>query len=61
MNINEFLEIADEFFSVIHPNYCDDYIEEDKEDKEDKEDNEDNKSEFWSICEDFFQQIGPQI
>ena len=52
MNINEFLEIADEFFSVLHPNYCDDYIEEDKED---------NKSEFWSICKEFFQQIGPQI
>lgn len=25
MNINEFLEIADKFFTIIHPNFCEDY------------------------------------
>ncbi len=49
MNINEFLEIVEEFFDLIHPNFCDDYVE------------EDNEFNLWKICEEFFEQIGPQI
>jgi hypothetical protein len=49
MNISEFLDIAEEFFGIMHPNYCEDYIEENYE------------SELWKICEEFFEQMGPQI
>jgi hypothetical protein len=49
MNINELLYIAKEFFEIIHPNFCDDYIEENDE------------LELWKLCEDFFQQIGQQF
>ena len=49
MNINEFLEIVEEFFDLMHPNFCDDYVE------------DINKCQLWTICDDFFQQIGPQV
>jgi hypothetical protein len=49
MNINEFLEMAEMFFAMKHPNYCEDYIE------------EHNESELWDIIEEFFQQIHPQV
>jgi hypothetical protein len=49
MDINEFLEIAGRFFDMKHPNYCEDYIEENDE------------SELWKIIEDFFEQIRPQV
>lgn len=49
MNINEFFEIAERFFELMNPNLCEDYIEENEE------------SELWKLCEDFFDQMGPQI
>lgn len=41
MNINELLYIAKEFFEIIHPNFCEDYVEENEEFK------------LWKLCEDF--------
>lgn len=49
MNINEFLDIAEEFFDMMHPNFCDDYVE------------ENNECQLWKICEEFFEQIGQQF
>ena len=49
MNINELLEIAEEFFDNMHPNFCEDYVEQNEE------------FELWKLCEDFFSQIGQQI
>lgn len=49
MNINEFLEIAGRFFDMKHPNFSEDYIEENDE------------SELWKICEEFFEQMRPQV
>lgn len=49
MNINELFELAEEFFDLINPNICEDYVEENEE------------SEIWKLCEEFFEQIGPQI
>jgi len=49
MNINEFFDIAQEFFDTLNPNFCEDYFEENSE------------CEFLKICEEFFYQIGPQI
>ena len=49
MNINEFFDIAEEFFDTLNPKFCEDYFEENSE------------GEFWKICEDFFEEIGPQI
>ena len=46
MNINGILE---ELFDNIAPNFCEDYVEENKE------------FEFWTMCEDFFSQIGQQF
>lgn len=47
MNINEFLIIAEEFFDIVHPNFCEDFVQDSVE------------SEFWTICEEFFQEINP--
>jgi hypothetical protein len=52
MNIIEFLEIAGRFFDMKHPNFCEDYIE---------ENDENNESELWKICEEFFEQMRPQV
>jgi hypothetical protein len=49
MNINEFLDIAEEFFGIMHPNFCDDYVE------------KNNECQLWTICEEFFEQIGQQV
>ncbi len=49
MNITEIFCIIENFFDLIHPNFCDDYVE------------EDNEFNLWKICEEFFEQIGPQI
>ena len=49
MNINEFLDIAEEFFGIMHPNFCDEYIE------------ENNECQLLKICEEFFQQMGQQV
>jgi ferritin len=49
MNINELLEIAEEFFDNMHPNFCEDYVEQNEE------------SELWKLCEDFFSQMGQQV
>ncbi len=49
MNINELLEIAEEFFDNMHPNFCENYIEINYEDV----------SEFWRITGEFFDQIHP--
>jgi len=49
VSINEFFEIAEKFFAMKHPTYFEDYIE------------DNNESELWKICEEFFEQIGPQI
>jgi hypothetical protein len=49
MNINEFFDIAEEFFDKLNPKFCEDYFEENIE------------FELWKICEEFFQQIGQQI
>ena len=49
MNINEFFDIAEDFFDTLNPNFCEDYFEENIE------------CEFLKICEEFFYQIGPQI
>ena len=49
MNINDFLALAKEFFDQLNPNFCEDYIE--------------GPEEFavWKLCEDFFNQMGPQV
>lgn len=49
MNINEFFEITEEFFDLMNPNLCEDYVEENEE------------FELWKLCEEFFGQIGQQI
>lgn len=49
MNINDFFDIAEDFFDKLNPNFCEDYFEENSE------------CEILKICEDFFYQIGPQI
>jgi len=49
ININEFFDIVEEFFDAMHPNYCDVYVE------------ENTQCQLWKICEEFFEQIGPQI
>jgi hypothetical protein len=49
MNINYTLNVVEEFLDIMYPNFCNDY------------DYENNESELWKICEEFFQQIGPQI
>jgi hypothetical protein len=49
MNMTEFFEIAQEFFDLMNPNFSDEYIEENEE------------SELWKLCEDFFEQMRPQI
>lgn len=49
MNINDFLAITKEFFERLNPNFCDDYIEVSE------------GVEFWNLCEDFFNQMGPQV
>lgn len=49
MNINELLHVAEEFFELMNPNFCQDYI------------NENEESELWKICDDFFQQMGQQV
>jgi hypothetical protein len=49
MNMNDFLDIIEEFLGMMHPNYCDDYVEENVD------------FELWQIFEKFFEHIGPQI
>ena len=49
MDIKELYEIIDEFFIILNPNISNDYIE------------ENDDSELWKLCEDFFEQMGPQI
>jgi len=48
MNINLF-DIADDFFTMLNPNFCDDDIEEIE------------PCELWQICEEFFEQMGQQF
>jgi len=49
MNINDLLCITEDFFGIIYPNFCDEYVE------------ENNECQLWKICEEFFEQMGPQI
>ena len=48
MNINEFFEIAQNFFDAINQNFCEEYVEQ-----------EESNNEFWQILEDFFNEINP--
>lgn len=68
MNINEILDIAEQFFSIKHPNFCDDYVEvqnyyidthEFLEMREMFIQNIENQ--LWKICEEFFQQMRPDF
>ena len=51
MNINELFDVAEEFFDIIYPNFCDDYVDENME----------FPFSFWEICEEWFHEMGPQI
>lgn len=42
MNINE-------FFDIMQPNFCDDYVE------------VNNECQLWKICEELFEHMGQQI
>ena len=47
--MNDYFE---EFFNMMNPNFCDDYMEDIEND---------SIIQFWELCEDFFSQMGPQI
>lgn len=49
MNSNDLLEIAEEFFQQINPNFCEDYFE------------KIDFVELWEVCEDFFYQFRQQV
>jgi|LauGreDrversion4_2_1035121.scaffolds.fasta_scaffold2512134_2 hypothetical protein len=51
MNISEFIEICEQFFDTMNPNYCEDYIDENYDSE--------TMNEFWIALEDFFNQINP--
>jgi hypothetical protein len=48
MDINEFFNVAEEFFNLINPNICEDY-------------DQDYESEIWKLCDDFFKQMRQQF
>jgi hypothetical protein len=49
MDIKEALALAEQFFYILHPNFCEDYMEQDDE------------FEFFKMCEDFFNQLNPLL
>jgi hypothetical protein len=49
MNINDLLKATKEFFDMMNPNFCDDYVEDIE------------LSELWEFCEDFFYQFRQQV
>jgi len=52
MDINEFFNVAEEFFNLINPNICE-YYDEDYD--------QDYESELWKLCDDFFKQMRQQF
>ena len=53
MDINDFFNVAEDFFTIINPNICEDYDHD--------YDDEDYESEIWKLFDDFFKQMRQQF
>jgi hypothetical protein len=49
MDLQLFFEITQDFFELLHPNFCEEYTP------------DDNIITMFQVCQEFFEQMGPQI